>query len=205
MIQMSRTQQQSFIAAIKCDDASLTLFEHWLDRSWFTNTLANRHKRLTSKHRYSSLGKMVAVRKARPQTRSQSAEMFVYFQNHGEHYTLQILSEIGQGLYIGQDDEGALTAVPSAATAFNLVNANNQVVTLDHLAGDQPSLYLQVRGAATVKRQLRDNPAVYSYADKHGDAVKFDLAILQRNVAAPNTREPYVVWIEPRRSDEDDD
>lgn len=204
---MSTEQQKSFIAAIRCDDAGMTLFGQWLESSWFNNTLANQQNRLTTRHRYSRLGKMVTARKARPQTRTKSQDMFVYFQSHGDCYTLQILSEIGHGKYIGKDRDGCLAALTSAdnATSFHLLNASDSIVTLDQLPSRQASIALKVRNAGTVNRQYRSNPHVYSYADKSGDSVKFNLTILERNVSQPTGNTPYVVWIEPLRSDENDD
>ncbi|MHC8367047.1 hypothetical protein ACYZT9_14660 [Pseudomonas sp. ZT5P21] len=165
---------------------------------------------LTTSHRYSDTSNnMVRVHSGRDSTvRTRSKEMVVYFDCYDDYYNIQIRSEAFLGKYLSKNSGGALGAFPAAGgdtTSFNLLNANQDIITLDDLKTDDATVYLKARNAGTIKRQLLQNPKLYSYGDHSGELLKFNLKILERNIPRPTSSEPYPLYIEPKPGQEDDD
>ncbi|MEX3777005.1 hypothetical protein [Pseudomonas sp. MYb118] len=200
---MSTEQQLSFIAAIRCDDTTMKFFEQMQAVPEGQGNL------LTTNHQYSTTTrKMVRVHKARNvHERTRSDEMVVYFNRHDDHYALQVRSDKFLGKYLIKTSNGLLGATTGAGsdtTLFNLLNNEQQVITLDDLQNTHASVYLQVRNSGVIKRQHMQEPRLYCYGDGSGESVKFNLRILERNVLQPTGNEPYPLFIEPiTESDED--
>lgn len=213
---MSTKQEKSFIACIRCDGASMKLFDQMLSSDWFETgllregRLADKGNLLTTNHRYSKLNdNMVQVHRARdPYTRTRSDEMIVYFECHEDYYNIQIRSEAHLGKYFSKNSTGILGAFPGAngeTTSYNLLSSDQRILTLDDLTTDEVTVYLKARNAGLIKRQLIQDPKIYCYGDQSGDLVKFNLKILERNVPHPTSTEPYPLYVEPRPRPEDDD
>ncbi|HEF4760046.1 TPA: hypothetical protein SAN82_002476 [Pseudomonas putida] len=200
---MSTRQQKSFIACIRCDDAKMKFFNEMPVRR------AGQENLLTTYHYYSETSKrMVQIQRASPATRTRSDELIVFFDCYDDYYNIQIRSETYLGKYLSKDSNGILGAFPAAGgdtTSFNLLNANQDIITLDDLKNDVASVYLKARNAGMVKRQLMQNPTLYCFGDQSGEPVKFTLSILERNVPNRPVSEPYPLYIEPRPQDDDDD
>ncbi|MCW8278881.1 hypothetical protein IMF27_28005 [Pseudomonas sp. PCH199] len=200
---MSTEQERSFIACIRCDDAKMKFFDEMPSRS------AGQGNLLTSYHHYSEISKgMVKIQRALPATRTRSDEMIAFFDCYDDYYNIQILSEAYLGKYLSKNTNGILGAFPAAGgdtTSFNLLNANQDIITLDDLKTDTVSVYLKARNTGMVKRQLMQNPNLYCFGDQSGESVKFTLSILERNVPLRTISEPYPLYIEPRLQDDDED
>lgn len=201
---MSTEQERSFIACIRCDDTTMKFFEQMISNS------ASQGNLLTTSHRYSeTTRKMVRTQRARDvDTRTRSDEMVVYFRCYDDYYNIQVRSEAYFGNYWSKNSTGVLGAFPAAGsqtTSFNLLNTDGNIITLDDLKTNDATVSLKARNAGTIKRQLMQNPKLYGYGDKTGDAVTFNLRILERNVDYPSSTAPYALYIEPRPQLDDDD
>lgn len=199
---MSARQERSFIARIQCDGTTMKFFEQMLSGSTSQGNL------LTTSHRYSETTKeMVRVRPGRDTSvRTRFDEMVVYFDCYDDYYNIEIRSEAYFGKYLSKNSNGILGAFPAAGgdtTSFNLLNANQDIITLDDLKNNEATVYLKARNAGMIKRQLMQSPKLYSYGDQSGQSVSFNLRILERNVSRPTGSEPYPLYIEPRGRDDD--
>ncbi|WP_460125450.1 hypothetical protein [Pseudomonas sp. S2_C03] len=200
---MSTEQERSFIASIRCNNVMMKFFDQML------KVPADQGNLLTTAHRYSATTQaMVQVHRGRDETvRTRSEEMIVYFRCYDDYYNIQIRSEAYLGKYLSKDNNGLLGAFPAAGgktTSFNLLNNEKQIITLDNLANNQATVYLKARNAGVIKRQLMQQPKLYSYGDQSGDSLAFNLTILERNVPYPTSGEPYPLFIEPRPQSDDD-
>ena len=199
---MSTDQKRSFIARIRCDNTPMKFFQQLLGNS------APQGNLLTTAHRYSDLTKrMVRVHKPiNPTVLTRSDEMIVYFRCYDDYYNIQIRSEGYLGKYLSKNPQGLLGAFAGAGgstTSFNLLNLDQDIITLDDLKKDEATVYLKARNAGTVKRHLIEDPKVYAYTDKLGEPVAFNLQILERDVPYPIDSTPYLLFIEPKYQDEE--
>lgn len=215
---MSTGQERSFIARIRCNDVPMRFFDQMLHSSFFVSERFNRGalagdgQLLTTRHSYSEIfNKMVRINGGRDvYTRTLSDEMIVYFRCYEDYYNIQIRSKAYFGKYLSKNGSGLLGAFPGAGgktTSFNLLNADRSILTLDNIDTNEATVYLKARNAGLIKRQLIEDPKIYSYGDQSGDLVKFNLQILERNVPYPTSSEPYPLYVEarPHPDDEDDD
>ncbi|MBZ9783995.1 hypothetical protein K9857_20890 [Pseudomonas sp. REP124] len=194
---MSTDQKRSFIARIRCDDTPMKFFGQMLGNN------ATQANLLTTAHRYSEIGKsMVRVHKINKAVGlTRSDEMIVYFCCYDDYYNIQIRSEAYLGKYLSKNPHGLLGAFVGAGgstTSFNLLNMDQDIITLDDLKKDEARVYLKARNADTVKRHLIESPKVYAYTDHVGDPVTFNLKILERDVPYPTGSTPYPLFIDPR-------
>jgi len=200
---MSMEQQKSFIARIRCDDTKMKFFDQMLPNS------AGQGNILTSAHRFSDItGQMVRVHRRNDGAgRTRSDDMVVYFGCHGDYYNIQVRSEAWFGKYLSKNNFGVLGAFPGAGgntTSFNLLNLDQQIITLDDIKKNDVTVYLKARHAGTIKRHLIDSPKMYAYSDEVGEGVTFSLKVLERDVPYPTSSSPYPLFIEARDQSDDD-
>jgi|GEM_PF-1386535 len=122
--------------------------------------------------------------------------LLAYFRCYGNYYNIQIRSEDQLGNFLSKHSSGLLGAFPAAGgdtTSFNLLDASNNIITLDELDNDNVEVFLKARNAGVIcsKRDWNKNDDVWSdirlFNDKSGDPALFTLRILQRNVPYPTT------------------
>jgi hypothetical protein len=200
---MSTEQQRSFIACIRCDNTKMKFFDQMLANG------AGKGNLLTSAHRFSDItGQMVRVHRRNDSTgRTRSDEMVVYLHCYDDYYNIQIRSEAHFGKYLSKNNYGVLGAFPGAGgntTSFNLLNLEQEIITLDDLKKNEATVYLKARNAGTIKRHLIDSPKMYAYSDEIGENVTFTLKILERDVPQPTSSNPYPLFIEARDQSDDD-
>ena len=207
---MSTGQEKSFIARIRCDGATIGFFGQMLRAELREGRLVGKGQLLTTWHTYSEVDKkMVKFNKNRdPYTRTLSHDMIVYFRCYEDYYNIQIRSQAYCGLYFSKNADGILGAFAGAGgktTSFNLLNADQSIITLDDIQTKDVTVYLKARNAGLIKRQLLQRPKIYHYGDQTGDLVSFNLEILERNVPYPTSSEPYLYYLEALLSDDEDD
>lgn len=191
---MSTDQEKSFIAEIRCNGSALVFFDQALPnanfgRTTILNPSIGPGNRLTTLHGHSDFTDR--IEKSGPDG---LLKMFVYFRCYGDYYNIQIRSSTRFGHFISKNEDRTLAGLPPAGgdtTSFNLLNSDLRTITLDDLNTDNARIYLKARGAGVIKRQKLKRPTIYTYGDNAGDAVPFDLNILERNVPYPTSTTPY--------------
>jgi len=205
---MSTEQERSFIARIRFDYSMMLFFDQMLPRECFessefsTGKLPGLGNLLTTAHIYDQRSNRMRSfdGEVSRSVRARSKHMIVYFRCIDDYYNIQIRSEAYLGKYLSQHTNGSLGAFPedgNNTTSFNLLNAHHDIITLDDLQSDKAVVFLKVRNAGTVNRQLMQDPKIYHYSDQPGESVEFNLTILERNVPSPTSTEPYPLYLEP--------
>ncbi|MBF4559507.1 hypothetical protein H7698_25885 [Pseudomonas sp. p50] len=180
---MSTEQERSFIAHIACDNSEITFFEEELHESWF-------QLRSPYDHRPSLQWNWLTTNPGNFQLK----QMIVYFRCYENYYNLQIRSAGYFGKFFSTNREGTLgayTAAGGKTTSFNLLDASFNIITLDDIKTNTTSVYMKARNSGVINGAQMYDPDIYSYGNKPGDPVKFDLTILERNVPYPTDNEPY--------------
>ena len=194
---MSENQQRSFIAKIKYDNLTMTFFE-----KIFSERYLNRHPNLPENSIATSIGNnftpydegyFPSSNSWLPLHYGKGAnkpvvsvdDMLLHFRCYDDYYNLQILSTPYSDQYINKNSAGDLAALPAAGgdtTSFNLLDADHNIITLDDISTDNPTVFLKARNAQIIKTvpllQLTRN---YYFNDKSGEDAKFNLQIIERN------------------------
>ncbi|MEJ8866524.1 hypothetical protein [Pseudomonas jessenii] len=190
---MTKDQERSFIARITCNGMNITFFDQILSASHFEP------QRLKSPIPPNIVSTFEAYdpasRTMRPVGGRKRTAMVIHFRCYDDYYNMQILSEAYYQKYFSQGDQGVLGAYPAAGgdtTSFNLLDGYHQIITLDDLNASKASVYLKARNAGIIRQEIWRDPA-YSrcFTDKTGDAVTFELEILERQVSSPASSTPY--------------
>jgi hypothetical protein len=161
---MSTEQERSFIARIRCEQAQLGFIRGWLsgqEPNLLTITNDN-------------------------------VDLIGYFRCYDDYYNIQIRSKACLGNFISKNSNANLAACPPAGgntTSYNLLDANQRLITLDNIQGDKAFVYLKTRNSSIVT--LQESPAYDWFSCGSGEAVQFELNILERNVPYPTSDEPY--------------
>ncbi|WP_349733944.1 hypothetical protein [Pseudomonas jessenii] len=193
---MTKDQERSFIARITCNGMDMTFFDQILSASHFE---PQRLKSPIPPNIVSTFEAYDPVsRKLLPVGYGKGRKppaMVIHFRCYDDYYNMQILSEAYYQKYFSQGDQGVLGAYPAAGgdtTSFNLLDGYHQIITLDDLNASKASVYLKARNAGIIRQEIWRDPA-YSrcFTDKTGDAVTFELEILERQVSSPASSTPY--------------
>ncbi|WP_223502186.1 hypothetical protein [Pseudomonas sp. BF-R-24] len=190
---MTKDQERSFIARITCNGVNMTFFDQILSAGHFES---GRGKSpippniVTTFEAYDP-----ASRTMLPVGGGKRTAVVIHFRCYDDYYNMQILSEAYYQKYFSQGDQGVLGAYPAAGgdtTSFNLLDGYHQIITLDDLNASKASVYLKARNAGIIRQEIWRDPA-YSrcFTDKTGDAVTFELEILERQVSSPASSTPY--------------
>ena len=190
---MTKDQERSFIARITYDGVDMTFFDQILSSNRFVfdgKSSPAPPNIVTTFEAYNPVTReMVHVGRKRTTT------MVIHFQCYGDYYNLQILSEAYYKKYFSKGEQGVLGAYPAAGgdtTSFNLLNASHDIITLDDLSDDNPSIYLKARNAGIIRKDIWREPAYSScFTDTSGKIVAFKLDILERQAASPQHPTPY--------------
>ncbi|MFJ2711900.1 hypothetical protein ACIOZM_13550 [Pseudomonas sp. NPDC087346] len=114
----------------------------------------------------------------------------LYFRCAEDYYTLKILSPGAHtDKYLSKDDFGVLGAFPAAGsetTSFNLLDMNNNIITLDQLHGESQRIRLKARNAGQISASLRRGAPYIYLADIKSQGLEFKLRISERNVPYPD-------------------
>lgn len=190
---MTKDQERSFIARITCNGMNMTFFDQILSASHFEP------QRLKSPIPPNIVSTFEAYepasRELLPVGGRKTPAVVIHFRCYDDYYNMQILSEAYYQKYFSQGDQGVLGAYPAAGgdtTSFNLLDGYHQIITLDDLNASKASIYLKARNAGIIRQEIWRDPA-YSrcFTDKTGDAVTFELEILERQVSSPASSTPY--------------
>ncbi|VVM97704.1 hypothetical protein PS673_03122 [Pseudomonas fluorescens] len=190
---MTRDQERSFIARITCNGMNMTFFDQILSASHFEP------QRLKSPIPPNIVSTFEAYdpasRTMRPVGGRKRTAMVIHFRCYDDYYNMQILSEAYYQKYFSKGGQGVLGAYPAAGgdtTSFNLLDSNQQIITLDDLSGDKATVHLKARNAAIIKKEIWRDPAYSTcFTDKSGDIATFKLDILERQVSSPARSTPY--------------
>jgi hypothetical protein len=196
---MSENQQRSFTAKIKCNALRMTFFEKIYHRAYlkehpalFANTIATRNDSWSRPYYDTNNlgpGMGIGYRKPRPGEVgwNEPIDMLLHFRCYDDYYNLQILTPRYLNKYISKNSDGSLGAFPAAGgdtTSFNLLDAELNIITLDDMTTDNPTVYLQARNAGIIKKVLLDPTRDhYCFHDTVGENTTFDLQIIDRNAA----------------------
>ncbi|WP_150710300.1 hypothetical protein [Pseudomonas fluorescens] len=135
-------------------------------------------------------------RKPNPGGVTRSYPKFIaYFACYDDYYNLQIRGPAYFGNYISKNADGQLGAFPAAGgdtTSFNLLDDNKTIITLDNLGSGIASVYLKARSGGVIKstQKTASRRESHSFNDRSGDAFKFNIEILERNVGYPGGTRP---------------
>ena len=190
---MTKDQERSFIARLTYDGINMTFFDQILSSGHFVyngNTSLIPPNIVTTFEAYDPV-----TQEMRPVFRRKTTTMVIHFQCYDDYYNMQILSEAYYQKYFSKGGQGVLGAYPAAGgdtTSFNLLDGYHQIITLDDLNASKASVYLKARNAGIIRQEIWRDPA-YSrcFTDKTGDAVTFELEILERQVSSPASSTPY--------------
>ncbi|MFV0931765.1 hypothetical protein [Pseudomonas jessenii] len=190
---MTKDQERSFIARITCNGMNMTFFDQILSASHFEP------QRLKSPIPPNIVSTFEAYdpasRTMRPVGGRKRTAMVIHFRCYDDYYNMQILSEAYYQKYFSKGGQGELGAYPAAGgdtTSFNLLDSNQQIITLDDLSGDKATVHLKARNAAIIKKEIWRDPAYSTcFTDKSGDIATFKLDILERQVSSPARSTPY--------------
>ncbi|KRA86337.1 MULTISPECIES: hypothetical protein [Pseudomonas] len=186
---MNKNEERSFTARVSCNGDTITFLQEVL-RSNFLEDAAVPKNILTVQRDYSP-----KITKAyNPITKRMENLGFsfgnidplvVHFWCYDDYYNMQILSTPYSYMYVSKNDEGCLGAFPAAGgdtTSFNLLDADHNIITLDDLSTDTPTVYLKARNARIIRKSIHEHPERHSFFhDRVGDIVKFNLTILKRH------------------------
>lgn len=192
---MTKDQERSFIARITCDGIDMTFFDKRLNPNLF---VASRMRSripgniVTTYERYlPESRKMYRVESKK----KLSTTIVVHFQCYDDYYNMQILSEAYFQKYFSKDEQRVLGAFPAAGgntTSFNLLDSNQQIITLDDLSADQATIHLKARNAGIIRKEIWRDPAYSTcFTDNTGDIATFKLEILERHAVSPQSSSPY--------------
>lgn len=169
---MKPNPKKSFIAHITAENKGLSFIE------------------FEDRHAPAGAASILTTRVPLPPGGPQRAARFLiaYFECYDDYYKIQIRSDNYFGNYIGRDVYGMLAAFPTSGTettSFNLLDDDNQIITLDDLDSNDANVYLKVRNAGIINIGERPmNRRTNQYFSVYGgDTVKFNLEILRRNPA----------------------
>jgi len=190
---MTKDQERSFIARITCNGMDMTFFDQKLSAGHFEP------RRLRSPIPPNIVTTFEAYdpasRTMLPTAGGKRTTMVIHFRCYDNYYNMQILSEAYYQKYFSQGDQGVLGAYPAAGgdtTSFNLLDGYHQIITLDDLNASKATVYLKARNAGIIKQEIwRDSAYSRCFTDKSGDAVTFELDILERQVSSPARSTPY--------------
>jgi len=213
---MSNEQERSFIARISVDHVEMVTVDELLDnpvvrfgQDGFSMSAAvsagHEGRYLTTLHSHSEFsGTMSRLRyTSGGRTRQSVKDMFAYFRCHEDFYNIQIRSKYYFEHFFGKNSSGILGAFPpgdGVTFSFNLLDSSHNIITLDDLETDQATVFLKAHNAGLINRQLPRDKSHYTYADQPGDAVQFNLEIIERNVPYPTSSEPMIRYADPTRS-----
>ena len=190
---MTKDQERSFIARMTCNGMNMTFFDQILSASHFEP------QRLKSPIPPNIVSTFEAYdpasRTMRPVGGRKRTAMVIHFRCYDDYYNMQILSEAYYQKYFSKNEHGVLGAFPAAGgdtTSFNLLDSNQQIITLDDLSGDTATVHLKAPNAAIIKKEIWRDPAYSTcFTDKSGDIATFKLDILERQVSSPARSTPY--------------
>ncbi|WP_339544348.1 hypothetical protein [Pseudomonas sp. RA_35y_Pfl2_P32] len=185
---MSKNKERSFIARIDCNGIAMTFFEKVLSENFLQlnhdyETL--RGNTVTTLESYDPISEQIlpiAVAAGEVPT-----ALLVHFRCYDDYYNLQIVSAPYAYRYISKNSDGALGAFPAAGgdtTSFNLLDGGLNIITLDDLKTDNPTIYLRARGAGIIRKFRWKSPVDrFCFHDSLGDSTTFNLNIIERNPA----------------------
>ena len=180
---MSTNQERSFIAELRCDGVAMNFFgksarsspqlASYISTFEAYNPLTERMERLASR---------------------KPPKLTVYFEYIGDAYRLQILTRPYDKQYVTKNSVTPLMASPEAGdstTLFKLLDSSHNTITLDNLSSDNATIHLQIRNAAAIKKAIGAPIYRYYFHDIVGDIATFNLKILERNIASPESVDSY--------------
>jgi hypothetical protein len=185
---MSKNKERSFIARIDCNGVAMTFLEKVLSEAFLQlnhdyETL--RGNTITTLESYDPLSEQ--VRPIAVGAREDPIALLVHFRCYDDYYNLQILSTPYQDKYISKNNDGALGAFPAAGgdtTSFNLLDGRHNIITLDDLKTDNPTIYLRARGAGIIRKFRWKSPVNrFCFHGSLGETTTFNLNIIERNPA----------------------
>lgn len=190
---MTKDQERSFIARITCNGMDMTFFDQILSAGHFET--GERGSPIPPNIVTTFEAYDPASRTMRPVGRRKRTAMVIHFRCYDDYYNMQILSEAYYQKYFSKNEQDILGAFPAAdgdTTSFNLLDGYHRIITLDDLNASKATVYLKARNAGIIRQEIWRDPA-YSrcFTDKSGDAVTFELDILERQVSSPARSTPY--------------
>ncbi|VVN80440.1 hypothetical protein [Pseudomonas fluorescens] len=113
------------------------------------------------------------------------ATLRFYFRCTGDYYHLYIRTPGAYyGKILGRNDDDILTAVhDEEATAFNLIDKNGKIITLDNLTSNKSSLIIQTIHGSALTRRKQSDEGYFVYGGGGGARLNFYLNIIERNAS----------------------
>lgn len=113
------------------------------------------------------------------------ATLRFYFRCTGDYYHMYIRTPGPYyGKVLGRNDDDILTAVNDEdATAFNLIDKNGKIITLDNLTSDKSSLTIQTIHGRSLTRRKESNEGFFVYGGGGGMKLNCHLNIIERNAS----------------------
>lgn len=101
-------------------------------------------------------------------------DYYIYIRTPGAYY----------GKILGRNDDDILTAVNDKdATEFNFIDKNGNVITLDNLASNKPSLTIQTTHGRPLVRRRKTKEGYFVCGGGTGAQLNFYLNIIERNAS----------------------
>lgn len=180
---MSTHQERSFIAELRCNGIPMNFFG---SKAQSTSPPANY---ISTFEAYNPITEQMEALGSR-----NPPKLTVYFEYIGDAYRLQILTRPYDKQYVSKNSVSPLMASPKiggGTTLFKLLDSSHNTITLDDLSSDDATIHLQIRNAGTIKKALGAPIYRYYFHDIVGDIATFNLAILERNIASPESVDTY--------------